>query len=286
MHESVRDISHRIPPLERAASYPDVDPECGRIGRVQLSGFTVSEFSLGVGYRSKRHAHEFPGLVLPLSGTLTLAGSFGVQTIHPGQMLTLPAGATHSEHTAGAAACLLLEPVVGLEPCPFDGVRVVAVPAVANAARRLSTSLLCTSAADWEPGYEAVELLALASDTVDRQSRGVTITARWVWRTAERLREEYSRPPSLADLARDAGVSREHLAREFHRTVKLTVGDYIRRQQMLEAVRLLRHSGLSISQVALAAGFTDESHLCRRVRRSLGTTPGRIRSGREFRIRS
>jgi len=285
MHEGARDISHRIPPLERATPYPDIDPECGRIGRVQLSGFTVSEFSLGGGYRSKRHAHEFPGLVLPLSGTLALSGSFGVQTIHPGQMLTLPAGATHTEHAAGAAACLLLEPAAELQPCPFDGVRVVAVPAVAKATRRLSTSLLCTSAADWEPGYEAVELLALASDTADRQSRGRTIMAPWVRRTAERLREEYSHPPSLAELARDAGVSREHLAREFRRTVGVTVGDYVRRQQMLAAVHLLLNSGLSISQVALAAGFTDESHLCRRVRRSLGTTPGRIRSGREIRIR-
>jgi AraC family transcriptional regulator len=64
------------------------------------------------------------------------------------------------------------------------------------------------------------------------------------------------------------------------------VGDFVRRQQILAAVHLLLNSGLSISQVALAAGFTDESHLCRRVRRSLGTTPGRIRSGGEIRIRS
>jgi AraC family transcriptional regulator len=277
MHESAR---------ERATTYPDVDPECGRIGRVQLSGFTVSEFWLGGGYRSRRHAHELAGLVLPVSGTLTLAGSFGVHTIQPGQMLTLPAGATHSEHTAGAAGCLLLEPAAGLQPCPFDGVRVVAVPAVAEATRRLSTSLFCTSAADWEPGYEAVELLALASDTADLPARGRTITAPWVRRTAERLREEYTRPPSLAELARDAGVSREHLAREFRRTVGVTVGDFVRRQQILAAVHLLLNSGLSISQVALAAGFTDESHLCRRVRCSLGTTPGRIRSGGEIRIRS
>ncbi|MGH7527990.1 MAG: AraC family transcriptional regulator [Gemmatimonadales bacterium] len=254
-------------------------PECGRIRLVHLSGFAISEFLLAGGFRSKRHGHELPGLVLPVSGALTVAGAFGARTIRPGEMLTLPADTAHSEHAAGVVACLLLEPTAEahldrLAPC-----RVIGHPDLVEATRRLSVSVACSlGAPEWEVTYEAVELLALASEPTNRKTCGRLIAARWVRRTAERLREEYSRPPSLADLARDAGVSREHLAREFRRAMGLTVGAYVRRQQMLEAVHLLQKSGISISQIALATGFTDQSHLCRRVRRDLGVTPGMIRS--------
>ncbi len=223
-----------------------------------------------------RHAHELSGLVLPMAGALTLAGAFGTRTIRPGEVLTLPADTAHSERTAGVVVCLLLEPTVASDGS-IDRVRVMAHPSILEAARRLSISLACSSETpEWEPAYEAVDLLALVSRATHRSpSKG----AIWLRRTAERLREEFSRPPSLAELAGDAGVSREHLAREFRRAMGLTVGDYVRRLQVLEAVRLLRSSGLSTAQVALATGFTDASHLSRRVRRYLGMTPGMIRSG-------
>jgi AraC-like DNA-binding protein/quercetin dioxygenase-like cupin family protein len=255
-----------------------VTQDCGRIGRLQLSGFTVSEFLLTSRYRSTPHRHEKPGLVLPLGGALTLAGSFGARTIHPGEMLSLPAGVAHSEHTAGAAACLLLEPAASEQSHVLDRVRIARHPGLLEATRRLSISLRCASESSWKPEYEALELLAFADSASDRGPAGKAKSASWVRRAAERLREEYYRPPSLANLAEEAGVSREHLSREFRHRMGLTIGGYLRRQQVLAAVRLLQESGLSISQVALATGFTDQSHLCRRLRRCLGATPGMIRA--------
>jgi transcriptional regulator GlxA family with amidase domain len=40
---------------------------------------------------------------------------------------------------------------------------------------------------------------------------------------------------------------------------------------------MLTHSDLSLSDIAYAVGFADQSHLSRHFRQTLGITPGRFR---------
>jgi AraC-like DNA-binding protein len=81
----------------------------------------------------------------------------------------------------------------------------------------------------------------------------------------------------LADLAAIAGLSLFHFARQFKQSVGVTPHHYLVQRRVEHAQRMLARSDLPLSEVAVAAGFADQSHLARHFRQLLGATP------REFR---
>jgi AraC-like DNA-binding protein len=109
------------------------------------------------------------------------------------------------------------------------------------------------------------------------QAPGYHVTARReVERARALLHEEGHRSVTLEELAKVAGLSRYHLLREFRRTFGLTPHVYHRSLRVDRAKRLLAR-GWPISRVVTATGFSDQSHLNRRFRQLVGTTPGRYR---------
>ena len=77
---------------------------------------------------------------------------------------------------------------------------------------------------------------------------------------------------SLADLAREAGLSRYQLVRQFAQATGLTPHAYLVQRRLHHARRLMR-AGTPLAEVAAASGFADQSHLTRLFARSFGTTP-------------
>jgi AraC-like DNA-binding protein len=78
-------------------------------------------------------------------------------------------------------------------------------------------------------------------------------------------------------LAGIAGLSVFHFAREFKQSTGVTPHEYLVQRRVKRAQNMLARTDFSLSDVALASGFSDQSHLTRHFRRMLGTTP------REFR---
>ena len=77
---------------------------------------------------------------------------------------------------------------------------------------------------------------------------------------------------SLSDLAREAGLSRYQLVRQFAQATGLTPHAYLVQRRLHHARRLMR-AGTPLAEVAAASGFADQSHLTRLFARSFGTTP-------------
>jgi AraC-like DNA-binding protein len=116
-------------------------------------------------------------------------------------------------------------------------------------------------------------LLKLAP--VRRTKRG--LPAGKTRRVREFVEAHLSENINLASLATVAGLSVHHFAREFKHSVGITPHQYLIQRRLERAKQMLAQTNLSLSEIAYAAGFSDQSHFCHRFRRMVGTTP------REFR---
>ena len=123
------------------------------------------------------------------------------------------------------------------------------------------------------------ELVAGVARRSDSERKTVKAPAPWLQRTYELLHNATQDVPTLADLAREAGVHSAHLARTFRVHYGCSIGTFVRRRRIELAARDLAQPHTTIAGVAAAHGFTDQSHFTRQFRRHMGVTP------REYRLR-
>jgi AraC family transcriptional regulator len=122
----------------------------------------------------------------------------------------------------------------------------------------------------------ALEMMAeLARCSTKQSEEGVPA---WLDEVRQKLASRIGETPPLAELAAIAGVHPVHLAREFRRHFRCTIGDFIRRVRVEFACREIAETDAPLSEVALAAGFYDQSHFSNMFRRFTGMTPTAYRA--------
>jgi AraC family transcriptional regulator len=96
-------------------------------------------------------------------------------------------------------------------------------------------------------------------------------------RVIEHIRDNPSADLTLAELAGIAAVSRSHFKVLFRRSVGVPVHEYVVRARVDYAVDLLLADDAPLSEIALRAGFANQSHMALCMRRLTGKTPGSLR---------
>ena len=81
----------------------------------------------------------------------------------------------------------------------------------------------------------------------------------------------------LVELSAIAGLSMFHFARQFKHSVGMTPHYYLVSRRVERAKELLAGTNLSLSEIAFAVGFADQSHLTRHFRQIVHITPGQFR---------
>lgn len=112
--------------------------------------------------------------------------------------------------------------------------------------------------------------------TINPVSQSSKISKRQVQRAIDYIRENLDGNLSLLQIARAAGVGVSHLKTQFKECTGLAVHQFVVQRRVEMALGLLQIGGLSIAEVAAQAGFSDQSHLSRCMRRVLGVSPGMI----------
>ena len=84
---------------------------------------------------------------------------------------------------------------------------------------------------------------------------------------------QYGSGVEVADLAKEAGMSRFHFTRQFSKYFGEKPSRYLLRTRITEAVRRLRDPKLSVKEIAYECGFKDPSHFSRVFREETGSTP-------------
>jgi AraC family transcriptional regulator len=102
----------------------------------------------------------------------------------------------------------------------------------------------------------------------------------WLLRVRDALHAQFARPPHLGELGRIAGVSVSHLTHSFRRHFRTTPGDYVRHVRVQWAADELTTTDRPLSEIAFDAGYCDQSHFTREIRRAFGLPPGAYRASR------
>lgn len=229
------------------------------------------------------HAHEHAFFYFVLQGKSTERFGSRTRVVVAGTLVFHPAGQSHANHWHAAGQCLHLE----LAPATLAWARELGAALDQTVefrggwpvwlAGRIHREL---AAADTVAPLAleglALELLAEVSRpagaSTSEQSPCCLRQARAF------LDAHFADQVSLAEAAAAAGVHPSHLARVFRRQMGCSVGEYIRVLRVDFACRELVRGRLPLSQIAMAAGFTDQSHLTRCVRQRTGMTPALFRA--------
>lgn len=121
---------------------------------------------------------------------------------------------------------------------------------------------------------------ALARRAHGSLSVGCKLTGRSLARVLDFIDDRLADDLSLAELAAVENLSPMHFARQFRRAVGLSPHQYVVRCRIARAQALLSLTRHRLSEIALAVGFSNQSHMTALFSRNLGITPLRYREQR------
>jgi AraC-like DNA-binding protein len=91
------------------------------------------------------------------------------------------------------------------------------------------------------------------------------------------LADEYKNWKSPGEYAEALHLSAPYLNEAIKEATGFTVSHWIQQQIMLEAKRLLYHSGCSVKEIAYELGYEDPTYFSRLFKKTVGKTPGDFR---------
>ena len=92
------------------------------------------------------------------------------------------------------------------------------------------------------------------------------------------MAEHYNQPLTLAQMADIVGLSQSYFSKLFHEIVGVSFREHLCRIRVEESKRLLLSSDYSLTEIAIAVGFADQSHYCKTFKLLIGLTPGQYRN--------
>jgi AraC family transcriptional regulator len=244
--------------------------------------FRLTESAYSLGAVLPRHAHELGLFVLVLSGRYDeIRASTETHERGPMSLLYLPSDLPHEErHTAPGRRFMVEVPAsfvqrigeAGLDltrPHDLSGTSAVGV------ARQLYREF-CNPDAMSTLAIEALTLQLIVHIRRDQTPTAVRIP-RYVRQAQELLRANFTEGVTVVALAREVGVNPVHLTKAFRRWTGRSISDYVRAHRLDFACREMLRDDRTLFDIAIAAGYYDQSHFCRAFRRHTGMTPGDFR---------
>lgn len=253
------------------------------ISEREVAGFQLMEAVYAPGQRVPRHSHEQANFCIALKGRCTESYGRKIRDYKPFTLDFLPPDHEHSlNFQATGLRCFSID----IGPQWLERMRESSLPVdesvhthsglLAELFMRLYREFRCADRAS----SLAIEGLALEM-LAEASRRQIKVSghepAPWLTKSVDLLHEQFLEPLSLAAIAECVGVHPAHLAREFRRNFHCTIGEYLRRLRVEYACRQLSASDATLSQIALTAGFSDQSHFSRIFKRHTSMTPAEYR---------
>lgn len=108
---------------------------------------------------------------------------------------------------------------------------------------------------------------------VGRAQTEVSQKPAWLAQVLALLHDEWDTVPELDGLAKTVGVHPVTISKYFTKYVGCTLGDYLRKIKVDKSIALIRGGQHSLTEVAVACGFADQSHFIRNFKTYTGLRP-------------
>jgi AraC family transcriptional regulator len=248
-----------------------------RFRTLEATGCTITDAWFPPNADLPPHTHDRPIFGVMLNGAFDSEIAHRTLDCPPASAWVEPLGERHSNRIGREGARVL---VVQPDPASFgmfadflDSVQHLRHAGIAGDAARIAFEL---DAADDLAPLIVDGLVQTMLATAARQARRRQYHASvppWLLLAQELVHARFRDRVSLSAIALAAGVSPSHLSREFRAHFGVTLGEYMRRLRVEWVADQLTRTSMSVSELGIAAGFSDQSHLTREFRRRLGTTP-------------
>jgi len=258
-----------------------------RIRRCDAGRFVVYESTYAPAATLPRHYHNNAALMFATRGAFS--ESVGRRTIEcrTFDVLARPAGEAHSNAYADrVTSCVIVNVAaesfdwLGGAARIFSEPSVLARPRVAPIAQRIGEELA------FEDDASRVVVEGLVLEMIGSASRPVQCVRppSWLAHARDYIHEHAGERVTLREIASAANVHAASVVRAFRAHLRCSPGEYIRNVRIENAKRELSAGDRAISEIALDAGFYDQSHFANVFRRATGMTPREWRNA--FRIQN
>ena len=249
----------------------------------RTGAFLLSESIYQPRTELKPHAHADAYLCLVVRGGHRETAGAQERHCTPSTVVFHPAGERHANEFCGAGAHLFRceMDAAWLSRLHDAGVRLDAPGEYrAGAPAQLASRMFAELHARDSMSPLIIDALALEFAAWTARLRTPRLRQRapeWMSRVRDYLHAHVAEEIALDRLASEAGVHAAHLSRVFRASEGCSVGEYVRRLRVERAAGQLATTSTSISGIAAATGFADQSHFSRVFSRIIGTTPARYR---------
>jgi AraC family transcriptional regulator len=249
---------------------------------LSASGFRFTEKAYSSRATLPTHAHELSHFCFVLAGSYKekIAGKFFERA--PAALVYYPPDVSHGEEHSTSGRHFLVEiDFKGLEKVREYGAS-LSEPVLLQSPSSLWLAARMYREFTERDGFSALVLESISTELLIAASRQYTEQVErkpppWLQTVKEFLRENFSEPPGLDELAKAAGVHPTHLARVFRQFERRTVGEYVREVRIEYARQRMLTGSEALVEIALAAGFADQTHFTRSFKRVTGMTPSEFR---------
>jgi len=252
--------------------------------RAEFNGFTLTETVRQPGLVLPRHYHAYTNLGLALRGAFVETIGERSCEVSPGSLILRPAGEMHANRYGRIETrCLIIE----IRPQRLEMIRQTSdilqrvahlrSAAIRSLAQRLQGEFRLRDEAS-SLAIEAIILELLAQAMRQHSSHLPATESRSLRDARDFIHARFCHPLGLSEIAEAAGVHPSHLAKMFRRHYRCTVGAYVRRLRLEYAAQELSRSDKTLSEIALAAGFYDQSHFTHVFKLHFGLTPSAYRA--------
>ena len=252
---------------------------------LRVTGARVKEIQYKPNQICPMHWQKFPTLGIVLKGEIRKKLSEASVKVDESSAYTMPARLLHTDDFGPGSRAVVIEidpdhPLSAqrLEVCGsiFDRCCKVEDQQLRWLGQRLAAELRRPD------GAAALAVDGLVGETLSVVTRSLSnthtgATPGWLIEAREIAENITNRRVPVSEIAEQVGVHPAYLARRFRDEFGVTPGTFARNARLDWAATMLVESELPIAELAIQAGFSDQSHFTRAFRRYIDQTPAQYR---------